>query len=201
MLNISSLNKGLNPRKTLCYRGAWRSVPRYAICAPSFSAGNLFALITPTILPPPAKTSPPPPPPPRPSAASGPWTLGMASSILSDCSSARLLPLRRALLPQRVPRIRPCPALASSRRLFAAARPKLLPRPPRMGSALAASSAESGARAQTCLLRLNVFHLTCYCQCGVRYLLLHFWALGLLHGGREKTFRWILLVWRNLRGC
>ncbi|RCV05776.1 hypothetical protein SETIT_1G109700v2 [Setaria italica] len=69
----------------------------------------------------------------------------MASSILSDCSSARLLPLRRALLPQRVPRIRPCPALASSRRLFAAARPQLLPRPPRMDSvpAAAASSAES----------------------------------------------------------
>ncbi|KAG2655570.1 hypothetical protein PVAP13_1KG014100 [Panicum virgatum] len=69
----------------------------------------------------------------------------MASSILSDCSSARLLPLRRALLPQRVPRIRPCPALASPRRLFADARPQLLPRPPRMDSvpAAAASSAES----------------------------------------------------------
>ncbi|CAN6236928.1 unnamed protein product [Urochloa humidicola] len=68
----------------------------------------------------------------------------MASSILSDCSSARLLPLRRALLPQRVPRIRPCPALDPPRRLFAAARPQLLPRPPRMDLVpAAASSAES----------------------------------------------------------
>ncbi|OQU84238.1 hypothetical protein SORBI_3004G018000 [Sorghum bicolor] len=68
----------------------------------------------------------------------------MASSILSDCSSARLLPLRRALLPP-APGLRPCPALAHPRRLLVAARPQLLPRPRRMDSvpAATASSADS----------------------------------------------------------
>ncbi|KAF8677230.1 hypothetical protein HU200_046708 [Digitaria exilis] len=73
----------------------------------------------------------------------------MASSILSDCSSARLLPLRRALLPQRAPRIRPCPALASPRRLLIAARPQLLPRPPRMDSVPTAAAAASSAESAT----------------------------------------------------
>ncbi|KAL6848351.1 hypothetical protein ACP4OV_021645 [Aristida adscensionis] len=76
-------------------------------------------------------------------AAAAAAAIAMASSMLSDCSSARLLPLRRALLlpPQHPTRLRPSPALASRRRPLVAAPPPAPPRPRGMASASAAAAA------------------------------------------------------------
>ncbi|GJN18840.1 hypothetical protein PR202_gb06043 [Eleusine coracana subsp. coracana] len=80
----------------------------------------------------------------------------MASSILSDCSSARLLPFRRALLPPPAARFRPCLALVYPRRLFVSSPAPLPPRLRRMDSVLAAaaSSADSATVSTDALAKI-----------------------------------------------